>query len=332
MTGWSGAKVPSAICGALLCVSCGDPVAANSAAPTDKIEQMLIEQDASTADVARCRYLRHRDRKIWGCVHELPIGPRASGAGLTDSGICGITKVIGNADESSVLRILVGPGGRYRLLLGVGDRTSHRLDVRVSCASITGFSGLPSAATLTAARDYSVGSHDRPRPGETLTFRKIAAHGGEPADLCLWSGFEGNVNSVPLGDLNSFLFSGTRYDAEFGWSLDAITFGSASHDFTSYSRCDGYFPAHGWNYLYALQSWSSHDFRGVFSQYPYADAELLPVDASTHFCWLTGISTYGPRMQADLHVVTPAGSAPRWRYEGLTTSTMVGIQCVPYRQ
>ena len=141
------------------------------------------------------------------------------------------------------------------------------------------------------------------------------------------------MNTVPLDDLNSFLFSGTRYDSLLGWSVDAITFGAASHDFSSYSRCDGYFPAHGWSYLDSAQSWRSSDIRGVFSQYQYADYEVLPIGGATHFCWLTGISTHGPNMQADLHIVTPPGSSvPEWHYEGLTTSTMVGIQCVPYAQ
>jgi hypothetical protein len=133
--------------------------------------------------------------------------------------------------------------------------------------------------------------------------------------------------------LNSFLFSGSRYDSASGWSIDAITFGTASHDFGSHGRCDGYFPTHVWSYLYPVQSRRSSDFRGVFSQYQHGDPEVLPADGATHFCWLTGISSYGPSIRGDLHLATvPGSSVPRWHYQGRTTSTMVGIQCVPYRQ
>ena len=133
MTGRAEVIGRTAVCVALFGVSCSDPGAANHSLPLDEAEQVLTEHDASTMEDDRCRYFRHRDRKIWGCIHDLPVGPRARGAPPSDWGICGITMVIGNTDDHSVLRILVGPSGHYRLLLGVGNRTSHRLDVRVNC-------------------------------------------------------------------------------------------------------------------------------------------------------------------------------------------------------
>ena len=83
--------------GAVLGVSCSDPAAPDHAPALQRAEPVLSALDASTAD-DHCRYLRHRDRKIWGCSYDLPIGPRGSGDSPSDWGICGITKVIGNSD------------------------------------------------------------------------------------------------------------------------------------------------------------------------------------------------------------------------------------------
>jgi len=311
--------------------ACSDSGARNFEPDVVEIRQGLTEIEASTTD-SHCAFASHRKRELWGCSYELPVGPRGSATPPSDWGICGITKVSGSSDDASVLRVVVGPRGRYQLLLGVGTPSRQRLDVRLNCVKMSEFSGLPAAPSVRATRDYAVGRGDAPEPAETLTFRKVYVNGGHASDLCLWSGFEGSVNSIPLGDLDSFLFSGSRYDSVRGWSVDAITFGPAAREFTSHCRCDGA-ETGAWNYYDPVQSWRSSDFRGVFSQYQYGAKTVLDVTPATHFCWLTGISTYGPNMHADLHAtVDPLSGISHWVYDGMTTSTMVGIQCLSYAQ
>ncbi len=193
------------------------------------------------------------------------------------------------------------------------------------------FTGLPPAAQAKATQFYSIGSQAAPDPGETAVFRKLYLNGGSERDLCLWHGFDGRVNGAPTSDVQSRVFSGSRYDKTQGWSVDAIKFGDVSGQFRSYVACDGYAPGHthAWHYFGAADVWNSSSESGIFSQYAFiAPVQTLPtVTASGHFCWLTGIGTNGPYVATMVTDRYP----PDWTYYAMAP-TSAGIQCVSYAQ
>ncbi|HET9956860.1 MAG TPA: hypothetical protein VFQ61_20330 [Polyangiaceae bacterium] len=293
--------------------------------------QALTSVELST-DAESCQQIQYRGRTTWACRATASVAPRGSAAPARDWGICGLTHLEGNADANSVVRIGVSANGYYELLVGVGSRDRSHLSARMSCVRMTAFAGLPSRLHARATREHAVGSHDAPDPGEKAAIRRVELHDGGPRDLCLWHGFDGNINAVPKDDLDSFLFSGTRFDQAHGWSVDAAAFGRLSHQFSTFSHCESYLPGHGWAQSDSSQSWDSAGADGLFRQYQYGASGPL-ADAASHFCWLTGVSTYGPTMSASLNIEVPRGaSAPQWQYWTDTLSTMVGIQCVQYQQ